>query len=59
MGWVIILVVFVSLAANLVLPFGSGLHASNTMWNGINRFSKEFNVQKCLDSVAAYWRHRK
>ena len=51
-GLVIILVVFVSLAAIWFYPSLQAFMASNTMWNGINRFSKEFNVQN-VDSVAA------
>jgi hypothetical protein len=52
MGMVIILVVFVSLAAIWFYPSVQAFMASNTMWNGINKFSKEFNVQN-VDSVAA------
>ena len=52
MGLVIILVVFVSLAAIWFYPSVQAFMASNTMWNGINKFSKEFNVQN-IDSFAA------
>ena len=52
MGLVIILVVFVSLAAIWFYPSIQAFMASNTMWNGINKFSKEFNVQN-IDSFAA------
>ena len=52
MGLVIILVVFVSLAAIWLYPSVQAFMASNTMWNGINKFSKEFNVQN-IDSFAA------
>jgi len=52
MALVIILVVFVSLAAIWFYPSVQAFMASNTMWNGINKFSKEFNVQN-IDSFAA------
>jgi hypothetical protein len=52
MGLVIILVVFVSLAAIWFYPSIQAFMASNTMWNGLNKFSKEFNVQY-IDSFAA------
>ena len=51
-GLVIILVVFVSLVAIWFYPSLQAFMASNTMWNGLNKFSKEFNVQN-VDSVAA------
>ena len=52
MALVIILVVFVSLAAIWFYPSIQSFMSSNTMWNGINKFSKEFNVQN-IDSFAA------
>ena len=45
MGLVIILVVFVSLAAIWYYPSAQAFMASNAMWNGINKFSKQFNAQ--------------
>jgi hypothetical protein len=51
-GLVIILVVFVSLAAIWFYPSIQAFMASNTMWNGINKFSRANNVQN-IDSVAA------
>ena len=51
-GLVIILVVFVSLAAIWFYPSVQAFMANNTMWNGINKFSKEFNVQN-VDSISA------
>jgi hypothetical protein len=49
---VIILVVFVALAAIWFYPSLQAFMASNTMWNGINKFSRAYNVQN-IDSVAA------
>jgi hypothetical protein len=45
LGMVIILVVFASLAAIWYYPSAQAFMASNKMWNGINKFSKQFNVQ--------------
>ena len=52
MSLVIILVVFISLVAIWLNPSVQAFMASNTMWNGINKFSKEFNVQN-VDSISA------
>ena len=52
MGLVIIIVVLVSLASIWLYPSVQAFMASNTMWNGINKFSKVYNVQN-IDSVAA------
>ena len=51
-GLVIILVVLVSLASIWLYPSVQAFMASNTMWNGINKFSRAYNVQN-IDSVAA------
>jgi hypothetical protein len=50
MGLVIILVVFVSLAAIWFYPSIQEFMVSNAMWNGIKKFSTEFNVQN-IDSI--------
>ena len=52
MGLVVVVVAFVSLAAIWFYPSFQAFMASNKAWNGINRFSKEFNVQN-IDSIAA------
>ena len=52
MGLVIVLVVFVSLTSIWLYPSVQAFMASNTMWNGINKFSKEFNAQN-IDSTTA------
>ena len=51
-GLVVILVVLVSLASIWFYPSVQAFMASNTMWNGINKFSKEYNVQN-IDSLTA------
>ena len=51
-GLVIILVALVSLASIWLYPSVQAFMASNTMWNGINKFSRAYNVQN-IDSVAA------
>jgi len=52
MSLVIILVVFISLVAIWLNPSVQAFMASNTMWNGINKFSKEFKAQN-IDSISA------
>ncbi len=49
-GLVIILVVGISLAAIWFYPLIQDFMVSNTLWNGIRKFSKEFNVQN-TDSI--------
>lgn len=51
MGLVLVVVAFVSLAAIWFYPSFQAFMASNAVWNGINRFDKEFNVQNA-DSLA-------
>jgi hypothetical protein len=51
-GLVIILVALVSLASIWLYPSVQAFMASNTMWNGINKFSRAYNAQN-IDSVAA------
>jgi len=50
-GLVVILVVLVSLASIWLYPSVQAFMATNTMWNGINKFSRTYNVQN-IDSVA-------
>src|SRR5271157_507018 len=52
MSLVIIIVVLVSLGTIWVYPSVQAFMASNTEWNGINKFCNEFNVQN-IDSLAA------
>ena len=52
MSLVIIIVVLVSLGSIWFYPSVQAFMASNTMWNGINKFDNEFNVQN-IDSLAA------
>jgi len=51
-GLVVILVVLVSLASIWIYPSVQAFMATNTMWNGINKFSRSYNVQN-IDSVTA------
>jgi hypothetical protein len=51
MGLVIIVVVFVSLAAIWFYPSIQEYMASNALWNGVKQFSTAFNVQN-IDSIA-------
>ena len=51
-GLVVILVVLVSLASIWLYPSVQAFMASNTMWNGINKFSRAYNIQD-IDSVTA------
>jgi hypothetical protein len=51
-GLVVILVVLVSLASIWLYPSVQAFMANNTMWNGINKFSRAYNVQN-TDSVNA------
>ena len=52
MSLVVIIVVLVSLASIWFYPSVQAFMTSNMMWNGINKFDNEFNVQN-IDSVAA------
>jgi len=52
MGLVIIVVVFVTLAAIWFYPSIQEYMASNALWNGVKQFSTAFNVQN-IDSIAA------
>jgi uncharacterized membrane protein len=52
MSLVIIIVVLVSLGSIWFYPSVQAFMASNTMWNGINKFDNEFNVQN-IDSLTA------
>ena len=51
-GLVVILVVLVSLASIWLYPSVQAFMATNTMWNGINKFSRTYNVQN-IDSDTA------
>ena len=51
-GLVVILVVLVSLASIWLYPSVQAFMANNTMWNGIDKFSRAYNVQN-IDSVTA------
>jgi hypothetical protein len=51
-GLVVILVVLVSLASIWLYPSVQAFMANNTMWNGINKFSRAYNVQN-IDSLSA------
>ena len=51
-GLVVILVVLASLASIWLYPSVQAFMANNTMWNGINKFSRAYNVQN-IDSVTA------
>ena len=52
MGLVIIIIVFVSLGAIWFYPSIQAFMATNTLWNGINKFTAAYHVQD-VDSVAA------
>ena len=51
-GLVVILVMLVSLASIWLYPSVQAFMANNTMWNGINKFSRAYDVQN-IDSVNA------